>query len=232
LRDSLSKAGRRRAADVLARRTKRGSGQQERRQAVQGGGPSLERIFEGTLSALSRRGAKQLSMTDVCEAAGISRATLYRYFARKADLLAALSEYVVSRFVEGVKAAAANAKEPHEKLRAVLEFMVTFTSKVKADRILEVEPEFVAKSLQEQFPRHLAAIGEALEPVFRAFEKRLGYPLSRTFISELLLRAQESTTLIPAGARWNTLPETLADFARDFLEEGTGRKPRGRGRGV
>lgn len=158
-------------------------------------------------------------MTDICDAAGISRATLYRYFAKKEDLLAALAEHVTSNFVTGVKKAADRQREPHEKLRAVLRFMTAYSIQVRSDRILEVEPLFVIESLHAQFPRHLAAVSEALDPVFDAFEKRLGRPLDRSLISELLLRAQESTSLIPAGIRWNQLPDTMADFAMLLLGE-------------
>jgi AcrR family transcriptional regulator len=191
-----------------------------------GGGPSLARIFEGTLAALSRRGAKQLSMTDVCEAAGISRATLYRYFAKKDELLAALGEHVTNNFVLGVKEAAATEQAPQEKLRAVLRFMTSFTREVKSDRILEVEPGFVIESLQAQFPRHLAALSAALDPVFDAIDERIGRALDRGFVCELLLRAQESTSLIPAGARWDSLPDLLAQFAMVFLEQPRTRAPR------
>jgi AcrR family transcriptional regulator len=180
-------------------------------------GPSLARIFEGTLTALARQGARQLSMTDICEASGISRATLYRYFANKEDLLAALAEHVTGNFVRGVKEAAESRQEPHEKLRAVLQFMIAYSTQVRSDRILEVEPLFVINSLHAQFPRHLAAVSEALDPVFDAFEKRLGRTLDRNLISELLLRSQESTSLIPAGARWNQLPDAMADFATLLL---------------
>jgi AcrR family transcriptional regulator len=176
-------------------------------------GPSLARIFEGTLTALARQGARQLSMTDICEASGISRATLYRYFAKKEDLLAALAEHVTSNFVAGVKEAAEQQQEPHEKLRAVVRFMIAYSTQVRSDRMLEVESLFVIDSLHAQFPRHLAAVSEALDPVFDALEKRLGRTLDRNLISELLLRSQESTSLIPAGTRWNQLPDIMAEFA-------------------
>jgi AcrR family transcriptional regulator len=189
-------------------------------------GPSLVRIFEGTLAALARQGARQLSMTDVCDASGISRATLYRYFAKKEDLLAALAEHVSSNFVAGVKEAAAREHEPQEKFRAVLRFMIAYSTQVKSDRILEVEPLFVIESLHAQFPRHLAAVSEALDPVFDAFEKRLRRPLDRNLICELLLRAQESTSLIPAGTRWNQLPDTMAAFAVFLLGESASRPAR------
>jgi len=185
--------------------------------------PSRIRILDGALSALSRRGAKQLSMTDVCDAAGVSRPTLYRYFSTKEQLLAALAEHITSNFCDGIKKAAEQESECDEKLRAVLRFMVSYTYRVKAERILEIEPSFILKSLQTHFAGHLSAVAEALEPVFGAFEARLGTPLNRLLISELLLRAQESTSLIPAGPTWNSFPDLLANAAAAFIKQSTPR---------
>jgi hypothetical protein len=108
--------------------------------------------------------------------------------------------------------------------------MTAYSAQVRSDRILEVEPLFVIDSLHSQFPRHLAAVSEALDPVFDAFERRLGRRLDRNLLSELLLRAQESTSLIPAGDRWNQLPDTMADFAMLLLGEFASGKPRAKQR--
>src|ERR1700722_1783770 len=97
-------------------------------------GRSLQRILDGAMAALSRRGATQLSMTDVCDAAGISRATLYRYFSNKHDLLAAVGEQVSSHFIDGLKAAIAQSQVPSERLRLVLEFFIGYTAQVRTDR--------------------------------------------------------------------------------------------------
>jgi AcrR family transcriptional regulator len=180
-------------------------------------GSSRNRILDGALAALSRRGARQLSMTDVGEAAGVSRPTLYRYFSTKQELLAALAEHITANFCEGIKKAADRESDCGEKLRAVLRFMIAYTAQVKADRILEIEPSFILRSLQTHFASHLAAVIDALEPVFAAFEARLGTRLNRALFSELLLRAQESTSLIPATPTWNSLPDVLANAATAFL---------------
>ena len=44
---------------------------------------TVNRILDGALRALARRGLRKLSMSDICEEAGISRGTLYRYFKSK-----------------------------------------------------------------------------------------------------------------------------------------------------
>ena len=63
--------------------------------------PSLLRILDGTLAAIARHGTSMLSMTDIAAASGVSRATLYRYFSQKEDLLSALGEHISNSFVSG-----------------------------------------------------------------------------------------------------------------------------------
>ena len=187
-----------------------GVGGAARRGSSGAGGRSLQRILDGAMAALSRRGATALSMIDVCDAAGISRATLYRYFSSKQDLLAAVGEHVSRNFIGGIKAAVDGSHSPIERLRRVFEFFTQYTAQVKSDRMLEIEPSFVLKFLQSHFSRHVAVFNDALAPVYDDIEAHLGIRINRLLISEVLLRAEQSTVVVPAGRSWNTLPEALS----------------------
>jgi DNA-binding phage protein len=54
--------------------------------------PSVIRILSGALDAIASRGARRLSMSDIIEASGVSRGTLYRYFSNKEEVLSAVAE--------------------------------------------------------------------------------------------------------------------------------------------
>ena len=191
-------------------------------------GRSLQRILDGALAALSRRGATQLSMTDVCDAAGISRATLYRYFSNKPDLLAAVGEPVSRNFIDGLKAAIAQSEVPIERLRRVLEFFIGYTAQVRTDRMLEIEPAFVLQFLQSHFTLHVAAFNDALSPVYDDVEAHLGIRLNRALVSEVLLRAEQSTVVVPAGRSWSALPEVLSRMLEELyrVKRRGARRPR------
>jgi AcrR family transcriptional regulator len=189
-------------------------------------GRSLQRILDGAMAALSRRGATQLSMTDVCDAAGISRATLYRYFSNKQDLLTAVGEHVSRNFIDGIRAATAQSDAPADRLRLVLEFFVRYTAQVKTDRMLEIEPTFVLQFLQSHFAQHVAAFNEALTPVYDDIETHLGIRINRVLVSEVLLRAEQSTVVVPAGRSWSALPEALSRMLEQLYKvKKSGRKP-------
>jgi len=190
-------------------------------------GRSLQRILDGAIAALSRRGATQLSMTDVCDAAGISRATLYRYFSSKEDLLAAVGEHVSMNFIDGIKAAVAGSAVPIDRLRLVLEFFIRYTAQVKSDRMLEIEPAFVLKFLQSHFTQHVAVFNQALSPVYDDIETHLGIRVNRLLVSEMLLRAEQSTIIVPAGRSWSMLPEALSRMLEQLYRvKPSGRKSR------
>jgi AcrR family transcriptional regulator len=188
-------------------------------------GRSLQRILDGAMAALSRRGATQLSMTDVCDAAGISRATLYRYFSNKQDLLSAVGEHVSRNFIDGIKAVIAQSDTPADRLRLVLEFFIGYTAQVKTDRMLEIEPTFVLQFLQSHFAQHVAVFNEALSPVYDDIETHLGIRINRVLVSEVLLRAEQSTVVVPAGRSWSALPEALSRMLEQLYQvKKSGRK--------
>jgi hypothetical protein len=117
----------------------------------------------------------------------------------------------VSRnFVQGINNAVAQSRTPTERLRLVLEFFIRYTAQVKSDRMLEIEPTFVLKFLQSHFPQHLAVFNDALAPVYDDIEAHLGIPVNRSLVSEVLLRAEQSTVVVPAGGSWEALPAALS----------------------
>src|ERR1700761_6340335 len=48
---------------------------------------TVDQILAATIALMLRGGLEKLSISAVCDEAGVSRGTLYRYFSSKADLL-------------------------------------------------------------------------------------------------------------------------------------------------
>jgi hypothetical protein len=68
----------------------------------------------------------------------------------------------------------------------------------------------VLKFLQSHFARHVAVFNQALSPVYDDLEAHLGIRVNRLLVSEMLLRAEQSTIIVPAGRSWSALPEALS----------------------
>src|SRR5262245_50000065 len=79
------------------------------------------RILDGALQAIARHGLTKLGMRDVCEQAGVSRGTLYRYFPSREALLEDLAAFESERFQQRVGDALRDAPDGAARLRVALE---------------------------------------------------------------------------------------------------------------
>ena len=124
--------------------------------------PSVIKILSGALDAIGERGVRRLSMSDIIEASGVSRGTLYKYFSNKDDVLAAVAEFVCTGFENGIADAARGIDDPVERFRAVMLFYSRYTNENSPDRVFEVEPQFHLSFFRTRFSRYKAAVANAL----------------------------------------------------------------------
>lgn len=151
---------------------------------------------------IGRRGARRLSMSEISDASGVSRGTLYRYFATKDEVLDAVGEFISSGFEAGVRAAAAAHAGPVERFSAVMDFFARYTAERSLAEIFQVEAEFHLSFFRSHFERHKAALRDALEISLDYLEKLRGLAIDREVSIEMLVRLQLSTLIVPTDARW------------------------------
>lgn len=189
-------------------------------------GASVQKILDGTLRAIGEVGTRRLSMSDIIDASGVSRGTLYRYFTSKDDVLAAVSEYICTSFERGIVDAGDGIDDAMERFRAVMLFYARFTIERSPERIFEVEPAFHLNFLRSHFGRHKAAVVEALGPSIDYFEALIGSPIDRDAFADIFVRLQLSTLIIPATPewveRWNTSPDALLKWALKIAGQAAG----------
>ena len=173
--------------------------------------PSVIRILSGALDAIASRGAKRLSMSDIIEASGVSRGTLYRYFSNKDEVLVAVAEFVCVGFETGIRDAGNGIPDPMERFKSVMQFYGQYTIENSPDRVFEVEPAFHLAFFRSRFDRYKQAVLEALEPTFNYFDGLLGEPMNREAFVETLVRMQLSTLLVPASDEWKQLWDDTAE---------------------
>lgn len=185
--------------------------------------PSVMKILSGALDAIAERGVRRLSMSDIIDASGVSRGTMYKYFSNKEDVLAAVAEYVCTGFENGIQAAADESDDPIERFRKVMQFYSRYTNENSPDRVFEVEPRFHLSFFRSRFGRYKIAVAAALKPVFDHFEHLLGEEIDRQTFVEALVRLQLSTLLVPAdedwSQRWNDSPDNLEKWVLRFAQQ-------------
>lgn len=80
-----------------------------------------EAVLDAAGEVAASRGVLAVSMSQVAAAAGIGRATLYKYFADAEEVLAAWHARQVAAHLAELTALAAGSKDPAARLRSVLE---------------------------------------------------------------------------------------------------------------
>jgi len=173
--------------------------------------PSVIRIMSGALDAIASRGVKRLSMSDIIDASGVSRGTVYRYFSNKDEVLVAVAEYVCVGFETGIREAGAGIDDPMERFKAVMRFYGRYTNENSPDRVFQVEPAFHLSFFRSRFTRYKQAVLDALEPSFDYLDGLLDEAINRDAIVETLVRSQLSTLLVPASPEWNRLWDDTAE---------------------
>ena len=103
-------------------------------------------ILVATAEVLARSGQTKLSLSEVALQAGVSRPTLYRWFASKQELLDAFGFYEREMFDSGISQATAGLRGT-EKLDAALRFIVEYQHSYSGVRLIDIEPEVVIARL-------------------------------------------------------------------------------------
>ncbi|HET7072698.1 MAG TPA: TetR/AcrR family transcriptional regulator [Mycobacterium sp.] len=111
-----------------------------------------QRILAATAEVLGRNGKTKLSLSDVANQAGVSRPTLYRWFASKEELLSAFSRYERQVFESGLAKATAGLKGT-DRLDAALRFIVEYQHSYSGVRMVDVEPEHVIAQVSRAIPQ-------------------------------------------------------------------------------
>jgi AcrR family transcriptional regulator len=165
------------------------------------GGPSSggteERILRATLRLVGRRGVKRLGMQEVSEAAGVSRATLYRYFPSKDRLMDAVAIFDERTFSEGVAASLAVVEDPSARIRTFVAFAFDYIRMHPARSLFETEPEFVLGYLLAHLPKLQAAFLAQLGDAVDAAPAVASGSLSREQLVDVVVRLFASSFIIP-----------------------------------
>lgn len=109
------------------------------------------RILVATAEVLARSGQTKLSLSEVALQAGVSRPTLYRWFASKQELLDAFGIFEREMFDSGISRATSGLRGT-DKLDAALRFIVEYQHSYSGVRLVDIEPEVVIAQLAKILP--------------------------------------------------------------------------------
>src|SRR5882757_3743394 len=118
---------------------------------VEADNSTRQRILAATAEVLGRNGMTKLSLSDVAQQAGVSRPTLYRWFASKRELLDAFVVWERHYYERAVAQATADLPAC-ERLDAALQVIVEYQQSYPGLRMIDIEPAQVIRRLSRVIP--------------------------------------------------------------------------------
>ncbi len=191
------------------------------------GGPGVSpeattaKVVEGALRAIARFGLTKLTVDDVAREAGISRATLYRYFPGRGAVLAAVVQSETERLQQGLDDALADVTGLSGALAAVAGFGArAFVGHEALQHLLATEPGTVLPHLCFSGADTLLCVAaDRIAPHLCRF---MG-PLEARRTGELLARIVLSYALAPPpGPTEAAVLSVVREFVIPAAEERTG----------
>jgi len=125
------------------------------------------RLLDAARVALGRQGPRKVSLSAIATEAGVSRPTLYKYFASKEALLLALSAHEQQRFRAGLAVALDGLTGP-ARLDRALRYMVEFQRDYPMRELVLIEPDFML----DQLAHTLRTMRSSLVPLFEEADPR------------------------------------------------------------
>jgi len=168
-----------------------------------------DRAVDGLLACIARHGLAKTTLEDVAAAAGCSRATLYRHFTNKHDLVACTVEAETERLRTTIAGAAAPAPTLTEALTAVVVTTAAFVDEHAALQFLfDHEPQTVLPWLAFDRGDDFLAVAAPI----------VGAPLERFVGAEPALRIGEWVTRLLLSSL------TFADERADLVDSDRARE--------
>lgn len=175
------------------------------------------RAIAATLACVARHGIAKTTIDDIAREAGCSRATLYRYFESKSDLVAVTIRAEAERIIGRIEAAAGACETLEDAVVAILEC---------ADEELGAHPAltFVADFEAERLLPHLTfgggdhflrLAGAALAPAIQRF-----VPSDPERAGEWIARVGLALWMSPASRASLGSRAALRAYVHDFIAPG------------
>jgi AcrR family transcriptional regulator len=151
-----------------------------------------ERILAATAAVLGRQGMTKLSLSEVATQAGVSRPTLYRWFASKQELLDAFVVWERGFYERGVAKAVADLPAA-QRLDAALQVIVDYQRSYPGFRMVDIEPEQVIARMSQALP----AMRQGLQRLISAPNAAdIAATIVRVAVSHYLVRSDDGDAFL------------------------------------
>lgn len=167
---------------------------------------TITNILKATEEVVLMSGADRISILDVCQVAGVSRGTFYRYFASQEDLLDTFSRHKRESFHSSLSQELGPITDPEARLNALFAYLDNYLEQSRARRLLVVAPDYALGFFRRIFHDSIVRFQDGLSIVFDDWDDRLGVRLDRELVCEMIIRYVLSEILVPEAAGRRLFP--------------------------
>jgi len=185
---------------------------------MRGADPSTEAILDAAVVEFERHGLRRVALEDVARRAGVSRTTIYRRFAGKDELIAAVVEREnVSLFAD----IAAELKQAGPQTNYYVEAFTLSILRFRRHRVLNQmmtdEPALVLELAGRHYGAAIDRMADALREIFPGgFAERIGEPAVNE-LADTILRYAAMALLLPGARPLHTADDIRAFATQHFL---------------
>ncbi|OCB53428.1 TetR family transcriptional regulator [Mycobacterium vulneris] len=179
---------------------------------------SVTGILDAALVEFERHGLRRVALDDVARRAGVSRTTIYRRFANRDELVAAVIEREnVALFADIANELKSAGPQSNYYVEAFTLSILRFRRHHVLNQLIADEPALVMEMLHTHYGAAIERMAAALKVIFPAgFAERIGEQ-SVNDLADTILRYAGMVLLLPSVEPLDT-PEDLRAFAtRHFL---------------
>jgi TetR/AcrR family fatty acid metabolism transcriptional regulator len=176
------------------------------------------RILDAALDLFGRKGFEATTVSAICEAAGVSEATLYEYFESKEQVLFSIAEIYTRREFDRLESLRHYVRDPREKLRVVIQAYLEFYERNPlytsvALLTLKANRNFIQSAAYE-------VVRKASRPIVEAFQAGVEAGVFRSDIDGFLVRNMVLGFIEHLTTQWIVAgrPEHISEYG-DTIHE-------------
>jgi len=183
-----------------------------------GSNAATEAILDAALVEFERHGIRRVALDDVARRAGVSRTTIYRRFANRDELVAAVIEREnVVLFADIATELKSAGPQSNYYVEAFTFSILRFRRHRVLNRMMLEEPAMVLELAGSHYGAAVERMADALRGIFPAgFADRIGEQ-AVTDLADTILRYAGMVLLLPSVEPLETADDIRAFAARHFL---------------
>ena len=179
---------------------------------------AMQAILDAAVIEFERHGFRRVALDDVARRAGVSRTTIYRRFANRDELVAAVIEREnIALFADIADEVKRAGPQANYYVEAFTLSILKFRRHRVLYRIMSDEPALLLELARHHYDAAIARMAEALRIIFPAgFAERIGEQAVQE-LADTTLRYAAMVLLVPSAQPLETADDIRAFATQHFL---------------